>query len=161
MPRLGVTDLDRRILVLALPALGSLVVEPLYNLTDTAIVGHLGRAQLGGLALATTVLNVVGWCAAFIEMATTSRVAFGRGRNDDTAVAGAAAAAYTMAAVLGVALGAVVFVAGPSVADLLGGRGAIQHYATVYLRIAAFGLPFLLFDLAGTGHLQGFEDSKT
>ena len=48
---------DRRIIALALPALGSLAVEPLYVLVDTAIVGRLGTAQLGGLALAATVLG--------------------------------------------------------------------------------------------------------
>src|SRR3954468_24920597 len=75
------TTLDRRIIALAVPALGALIVEPLYTLTDTAIVGHLGRAQLGGLALATTVLNLIGWTAAFLEMATVSQVAFRRGRG--------------------------------------------------------------------------------
>ena len=33
---------DRRILGLALPALGALAAEPLYVLVDTAVVGHLG-----------------------------------------------------------------------------------------------------------------------
>src|SRR3954454_25137342 len=55
------TTLDRRIIALAIPALGALIVEALYTISDTAIVGRLGRAQLGGLALATTVLNLVGW----------------------------------------------------------------------------------------------------
>ena len=47
---------DRRILRLALPALGSLAVEPLYILVDTAIVGHLGTPQLGGLGVASSIL---------------------------------------------------------------------------------------------------------
>ncbi|MFL6238472.1 MAG: MATE family efflux transporter [Actinomycetes bacterium] len=161
MRRRGLSELDRRIVALALPALGSLVVEPLYNLTDTAIVGHLGRAQLGGLALATTVLNLIGWCAAFIEMATTSHVAYNRGRDDQVAVSGAAAAAYAIAVVLGILLGVVVFATGPWIAHVLGGHGAIQHNATTYLRISAIGLPFLLLDMAGTGHSQGFEDART
>jgi Na+-driven multidrug efflux pump len=50
---------DRRIIALAIPALGSLAVEPLYVLVDTAIVGRLGTAQLGGLAIAATVLGLV------------------------------------------------------------------------------------------------------
>jgi putative MATE family efflux protein len=157
MTRLRLTELDRRIVVLALPALGSLIVEPLYNLTDTAIVGHLGRAQLGGLALATTVLNIIGWGAAFIEMATTSHVAYSRGQSDDESVAESTAAAL----VLGVVLAIVVFVTGPSIAHAMGGHGAVQHNATTYLRISAIGLPFLLLDMAGTGHSQGFEDAKT
>ena len=33
---------DRQIVRLALPALGALAAEPLYVLTDTAVVGRLG-----------------------------------------------------------------------------------------------------------------------
>ena len=44
-------ELDRRIAALALPALGSIAAEPAYSLADTAIVGHLGRTQLGSLAV--------------------------------------------------------------------------------------------------------------
>src|SRR3954449_4878394 len=155
------TTLDRRIVALAIPALGALIVEPLYTITDTAIVGHLGRAQLGGLALAMTVLNLVGWTAAFLEMATTSQVAFRRGRGDAEGADTAATAAYGVAAVLGVAVAVIVAVAGPPIAHALGGEGDIQHYATVYLRISAIGMPFLLLTLAGTGHQQGHEDART
>ena len=40
---------DREIARLAIPALGSLVAEPLYILADTAIVGRLGTDELAGL----------------------------------------------------------------------------------------------------------------
>ena len=53
------TPYDREIFLLALPALGALAAEPLYLLTDTAIVGHLGTPQLAALALASTLLT--GW----------------------------------------------------------------------------------------------------
>ena len=42
--------LDRQILALAIPALGALVAEPLFILIDSAMVGHLGTAELAGLA---------------------------------------------------------------------------------------------------------------
>ena len=157
----GLTPLDRRIVGLAVPALATLVVLPLYNITDTAIVGHLGRAQLGGLALATTVLNLIGWTSAFLQMATTSEVAFRRGRNDSAAADTAAVTAYTVAVAIGVLVALLVAFAGPPIARGLGGHGAIQHNATTYLRIAAVGMPFLLLSLAGTGHLQGHEDTRT
>src|SRR3954452_12485446 len=99
------TTLARRIIVLALPALGALIVEPLYTLTDTAIVGHLGPAPLGGLALATLVLNLVGWTAAFVEMATTSRIAYQRGRDDADVIARAATSAYAVALAIGIGVG--------------------------------------------------------
>ena len=155
------SPLDRRIIALAIPALGALIVEPLYTLTDTAIVGHLGRAPLGGLALATTVLNLIGWTAAFLEMATTSQVAFRRARGDAAGADTAATAAYVTAGVLGILVALLVGFAGPPIAALLGGTGAIEHNATTYLHISAVGMPFLLMTFAGTGHLQGHEDTKT
>src|SRR3954467_15373822 len=112
------SPLDRRIIALAIPALATLIVEPLYTITDTAIVGHLGRAQLGGLALATTVLNLVGWTSAFLEMATTSQVAFRRGRGDTAGADTAATAAYLTAAALGLVVAIVVAFAGPPLAHL-------------------------------------------
>ena len=66
---------DRTIIRLAVPALGSLAVEPLYVLVDTAIVGRLGTAQLGGLALAATVLSFVVAGCNFLTYGTTERVA--------------------------------------------------------------------------------------
>jgi Na+-driven multidrug efflux pump len=47
----------REVIALALPALGALAAEPLYVLGDTAIVGHLGRVPLAGLAIAGTLLS--------------------------------------------------------------------------------------------------------
>ena len=41
-------SLTRRILALAVPAFGALIAEPLFLLADTAIIGHLGTAQLAG-----------------------------------------------------------------------------------------------------------------
>lgn len=40
------TGLKRDVLKLALPALGALIAEPLFLLTDTAMVGHLGAEAL-------------------------------------------------------------------------------------------------------------------
>ena len=85
MPRL--TTIDRRILGLAGPALGSLAVEPVYILVDTAIVGQLGTDQLAGLAIAATVLSFVFAGANFLTYGTTERVARRLGAGDDRAAA--------------------------------------------------------------------------
>ena len=159
--RLVLTSLDRRILGLAVPALGALIVEPLYNVTDTAIVGHLGRGPLGGLALAATVLNLLGWTSAFLQMATTSQVAYRRGQQDDVGVTAAVTAAYVVAVALGLLVAVLVATVGPELTQLLGGHGDVQRNATTYLRISALGMPFLLLTLAGTGHAQGHEDTRS
>lgn len=153
-------DLDRRIVGLALPALGALLVEPIYNLTDSAIVGHLGKVPLGGLAIATGALNLVGWTSAFIEMATVSLVAFRRGAGDEAGAGRAAGAAYLWSAALGVVTAVAVYLAAPALVVLLGGRGVVAHQAVTYLRIASLGLLPLLVSYAGVGHLTGLGDTR-
>lgn len=157
-PHLGA--LDRRIIALALPALGALLVEPLYNLTDSAIVGHLGRAPLGALAVAGGALTVVWWTAAFIEMATVTVVAQRRGAGDTETARRDVGAAYVLSIALGVA--AAVFVVGLAVpiSDVLGARGLVARDAVLYLRISAIGMVPLVASFAGTGHLNGLGNTR-
>ena len=72
-------ELDRRIISLAIPALGTLAIEPIYVLVDTAIVGRLGTPQLGGLAIASTILLTVISLTASLEYGITPDVAFAHG----------------------------------------------------------------------------------
>jgi putative MATE family efflux protein len=154
-------DLDRRIAALAVPALGAIAAEPAYSLADTAIVGHLGRSQLGSLAIASTALNATAWLAIFLTMATTSAVAsLAAGRAADRA-ARTAGSAYLVAVAGGIVIGLVVLAAATPVAILLGGRGAVLFGAVGYLRVSAVGLPFLFVSYAGNGHLLGLADVRT
>src|SRR5260221_13374343 len=50
---------DREILRLALPAFGALVAEPLFLLTDSAIVGWIGTVPLAGLGVASQALTTL------------------------------------------------------------------------------------------------------
>ncbi len=152
--------LDRRIVALAVPALGALLVEPLYNLTDSAIVGHLGRVPLAALAIATGALNVVWWTAAFVEMATVTLVARSRGSGDLGATGRDVGAAYAMAVLLG--LGSAVLILGlaPELVQVLGAKGPVASEAVTYLRISTVGLVPLVMALAGTGHLNGLGNTR-
>ena len=91
---------DRTIVRLAVPALGSLAVEPLYVLVDTAIVGRLGTAQLGGLALAATVLTFVTAGCNFLSYGTTQRLARRLGGNDPAGAADVGVQAMWLASIV-------------------------------------------------------------
>ncbi|HWG01172.1 MAG TPA: MATE family efflux transporter, partial [Trebonia sp.] len=155
------TSLDRRIARLAIPALGSIAAEPLYNLADTAIVGHLGRTPLDSLAIASSALSIVAWLSVFLSTATTSAVARLAARRDEAAAGRAVGAAYAVAAVWGAVAAVVVVVVAPWLAALLGARGVVLTGATGYLRASAAGLPFLYLSYAGNGHMIGLEDTRT
>ena len=158
---LGRSDLDRRIAALAVPALGAILAEPLYNLADTAIVGHLGRSPLDALAIATSVLSIVAWLAIFLSTATTTAVARNAARGEHGAAGRAVGAAYAVAAGWGVVTAAAITLIAPLMAALLGGHGGVGSAAVSYIRISSLGLPFLYLSYAGNGHLIGLEDTRT
>ena len=83
----------RRVIGLAVPALGVLAAEPLYVLVDTAIVGHLGTTQLAALAIAATVLTTAFTIFNFLTYGTTAHVArlHGAGREQEAALVGSQA----------------------------------------------------------------------
>ena len=159
--RAAARRLDRDILALALPALGALVAEPLFVLVDSAVVGHLGTAQLAGLSLASTLLvTLVGLCV-FLAYATTASVARleGAGRTRDALQSGVDG--MWLASGLGVLLAAVLLVSAPWAVTVMGGEGDVARHAVTYLRWSAPGLPGMLLVLAATGVLRGLQDTRT
>ena len=152
---------DRRILALAVPALGTLAVEPLYVLVDTAIVGRLGTVPLGGLALAAAVLTTLLSMCNFLAYGTTARVAFLTGRGDHRAGATVAAQGLWLCLLVGVPMAVLVGGGSRALAWLLGGRGAILDAASTYMAISAVAIPAVLVALVGNGYLRGVADTRT
>lgn len=151
---------DREIAALALPALGTLIAEPLYILADTAVVGHLGTDELAGLALASTVLLTFHALLIFLAYATTSQVARLIGAGHPDRAAHRSVQAFWLALVLGVAGVALLIPAGPPLLRLLGGEGAVLDAGTTYLNISVLGLPFMLVLLAASGSFHGRQNTR-
>jgi putative MATE family efflux protein len=152
---------DHEILRLAVPAFLALVAEPLFLLSDAAIVGHLGTTPLAGLGIAAAVLQTVVGLCVFLAYGTTASVARHVGAGD---LRGALAQGVdglwlavgigVVATVLGVAL------TGPLVAAF-GVGASVSDPAATYLRIAFLGTVPLLLMLAATGVLRGLQDTRT
>jgi putative MATE family efflux protein len=151
---------DREILRLALPALGALAAEPLYVLADTAIVGHLGRPQIAALGLAGTVLSGAFTIFNFLTYGTTAVVARASGAGQHERAARLAAQALWVSLAIGVALLAVSEAVASPLLRALGGHGHSGHFALVYFRIAAVGLPAALIALAGQGYMRGVSNLR-
>ncbi|MGQ0431485.1 MAG: MATE family efflux transporter [Microthrixaceae bacterium] len=152
--------LDRRILAIAVPALGSLLVEPVYVLTDTAVVGRLGTVPLGGLALASTVLNTLVWVFNFLSYGTTVRVAVRRGRGDLAGAATDALQALWLAVGIGVAVALGIGVGATFLVNLIGDDPAVIAQGVTYLRVSAVGVPFQFVVIACIGYLYGLPDTQ-
>jgi putative MATE family efflux protein len=152
---------DRRILALALPALGSLAVEPLYVLTDTAIVGRLGTDQLAGLAIAASVLGVVFGGANFLTNGATERVARRIGAGDRAGAADVGVQTIWLAALVGLTVAPLLAALAGPICTAFGADGDVLDHATTYLRISAVGIPFMLVTLGTQGVLRGASNYTT
>ncbi|MGH9274751.1 MAG: MATE family efflux transporter [Acidimicrobiales bacterium] len=156
----SIDALDRRILLIAVPALGSLLVEPIYVLTDTAVVGRLGTTSLGGLALASTVLNTLVWVFNFLSYGTTVRVAVRRGRDDPAGAATDALQALWLAVGIGLAVAVGIGLAAAWLVGLIGDDPAVIDEGVTYLRVSVVGVPFQFVVIACIGYLYGLPDTK-
>ena len=152
---------DRRIISMAIPALGSLAVEPVYVLVDTAIVGRLGTEQLAGLAVAATVLSFVFAGANFLTYGTTERVARRLGAGRDAEAADVGVQAMWLSLLFGVPAAPLLFLAAGPLCAAFGADGAVLDHATTYLSISAIGVPFFLITLAAQGVLRGASQYVT
>ncbi|MGW3407995.1 MATE family efflux transporter [Streptomyces sp. NPDC000888] len=152
---------DREIVALAVPAFGSLVAEPLFLMADTAIVGHLGTAQLAGLGIASALLMTAVGVFVFLAYATTAAVARRVGAGDLRAAIRQGMDGIWLALLIGAAVIAVALPTAPALMELFGASDTAAPYAITYLRISALGIPAMLVVLAATGVLRGLQDTKT
>ncbi len=152
---------DRRILKLALPALGSLAAEPVYVLVDTAIVGRLGTEQLAGLAIAATILSFVFAGANFLTYGTTERVARRLGAGATAEAANVGVQAMWLSLLFGLPAAPLLFIGAREMSSWFGAGGAVLDHAETYLALSAIGVPFFLVTLAAQGVLRGASDYIT
>ena len=153
--------LDRDILRLAVPSLGALVAEPLFVLTDTAMVGHLGAEPLAGLGLASVMLQTAIGLLVFLAYATTPLVARRLGAGDTRGAHAAGIDGLWLALGIGVLLLALMVPLSPLVVGWFGAAPAVEFAALQYLTIAWWGIPGMLLVLAATGMLRGLQDART
>ena len=151
----------REILRLAVPAFGALVAEPLFLLADSAIVGHLGVAQLAGVGLASAVLHTVVGLMVFLAYSTTPAVARAIGDGQLGKALAAGRDGVWLALMLGTLLAGAGFVMTEPLVGLLGAQGQVQAFAVDYLRWSMPGLVAMLLIFAGTGVLRGLQDTRT
>ncbi len=152
---------DREILRLAVPAFLALVAEPVFLLSDAAIVGHLGTPELAGQGIAAVVLQTAIGLCIFLAYGTTASVARHIGAGDEKGALAQGVDGVWLAVLIGVVVTVLgVTLTGPLV-SAFGAGSSVEGFATTYLRIAWLGTTPLLVMLATTGVLRGLQDTRT
>ena len=152
---------DREIAVLAVPALGSLVADPLLSLVDTAFVGRISTDALAGLGVASALFAIAFFVFNFLEYGTTTQVGLAVGADDPVAAARATEAALRMAFLAGVVSLAIVEIAADPLLRILGASEGARAEALTYVRIRALAAPAVLTVRAAHGAFRGYQDTRT
>ncbi|MFE0443581.1 MATE family efflux transporter [Streptomyces fungicidicus] len=160
-PRAARRQHDREIVMLAVPAFGALVAEPLFVMADSAIVGHLGTAQLAGLGVASALLMTAVSVFVFLAYATTAAVARRVGAGDLPSAIRQGMDGIWLALLLGGLVVAAALPTAPALVELFGASDTAAPYASTYLRISTLGIPAMLIVLAATGVLRGLQNTRT
>ncbi|GAA3761939.1 putative MATE family efflux protein [Spinactinospora alkalitolerans] len=152
---------DREIFRLAVPTFFALVSEPLFLLTDSAVVGRLGTEALGGLGVASQVLMTLANLCIFLAYGTTSAVARRFGAGDVGSGIRNGVDGLWLAVLIGIGVIAVGWPLSPWLVSALGASADITPHALTYLRISLLSTPALLVIMAGTGVLRGLQNART
>lgn len=153
-------EIDRRLFALAIPALGTLAVEPLYVAADTAIIGRVGSSELAGLAAAGAVLSLIVAGSNFLEYGTTERVARAHGAGDNARVRALAAHALGIGMALGILCFVVIISLARPLISLFDLSPETTAHAVRYLQVAAVGLPAIVTVIASQGVLRGLSQYR-
>ncbi|MDD7384366.1 MAG: MATE family efflux transporter [Actinomycetaceae bacterium] len=151
----------RRILSLALPALGSLLAEPLMVLGDSAMIGHVGTAALAGLTVASSVNVLITGMCIFLVYSTTAVAARKLGEGDQAGAVKTGVDGMWLGLIVGIILASAVFMLAPWIMSLFGTDQAVAREGIRYLRASSGSLVGMMWVLAGTGALRGQLDTKT
>lgn len=152
---------DRAIAALAIPALGTLAIDPFVSIVDTAWVGRLGVGPLASLAIASAVFMAIFSIFNFVHAAVTPLVAGEVGKGDIQRAGSIATGSIVAAAGIGVVVGIVAILLAEPLTQIFGGEPSVLADATTYLRIRFLALPAVLVAMAGHGIYRGHSDTRT
>lgn len=155
------SEINRNIAKIALPALGTLALDPLVALADMACVGHLGATALGGVGIGNNVFNIFFTCFNFLGLATTPAIARAYARNDTAEASRLIAQALWVAVISGSTAFLILSVFTRPILTFFGANSLILPHAMAYLRARIIAAPFCLSAMVGNGTFRGFQDTRT
>ena len=158
---LALTKVDKTILGLAVPALGSLAIDPLLTLADTAFIARLGTTQLAALGVDTAILTFAFFAFNFLAYVITPLVARAVGQGQESEARRWVGDALSLAVGLGVVVTVALEVFAPALVRLMGATGEIAGPAVSYLRIRALATTAVLVVTVGHGSFRGRKDMVT
>ena len=143
-------NLNRAIVLLAIPMILEMVMESLFGVVDVFFVARLGSNAIATVGLTESLLTLVFGVAIGLSMATTAFVARRTGEKDPEGAANCAVQSILLAILVSAVVAVIGITEAPQLLHLMGATAAIEANAR-YTRLMLGGsaVIFLLFLING------------
>jgi putative MATE family efflux protein len=152
-------DLNRAILLLAIPMVLEMVLESLFAVVDVFWVGRVGANAVATVGLTESLLSLVFAVGIGLSLSTTAMVARRIGEKDREGAAVAAVQAITLGLIISVVIGVPCLIFAPDLLRLMGASPEIVRIGTGYARIALGGSGVLLMLFLNNAVFRGAGDA--
>ncbi|MCE2422184.1 MAG: MATE family efflux transporter [Gemmatimonadetes bacterium] len=154
-------NLNRAVLLLAVPMVLEMAGESLFVLVDAYFVGRLGSASLAALGLTETLLAIVYSIGMGLAMATTALVARRTGEKDERTAARTAVQAIISALAIAFLIGVPGAIYAPELLRLMGAEQAVVDVGTTFARIQLLaGVPVIILLFVNNAIFRGAGDAS-
>jgi putative MATE family efflux protein len=152
-------NLNRAILLLAIPMVLEMVLESLFAVVDVLWVGRLGANAVATVGLTESLLALVFSIGFGLALSTTAMVARRIGEKDphDAAIAGAQA--IFLGLLISLAIGIPSFIYAPQLLRLMGAPPEVIATGTGYARIALGGCGAIVMLFLNNAIFRGAGDA--
>ncbi len=152
-------NLNRAILLLAIPMVLEMVLESLFAVVDVLWVGRLGANAVATVGLTESLLALVFSIGIGLAMSTTAMVARRIGEKDPVDAAIAGMQAIFLGLLVSLAIGVPAFVFAPQLLRLMGASPEIVATGANYARIALGGCGAIVMLFLNNAIFRGAGDA--
>ncbi|MGB8538483.1 MAG: MATE family efflux transporter [Acidobacteriaceae bacterium] len=152
-------NLNRAILLLAIPMVLEMVLESLFAVVDVLWVGRLGANAVATVGLTESLLSLVFSIGIGLAMSTTAMVARRIGEKDPVDAAIAGAQAIFLGLLVSLAIGVPAFIFAPQLLRLMGASPEIVATGAGYARIALGGCGAIVMLFLNNAIFRGAGDA--
>src|SRR6201993_3582962 len=152
-------NLNRAILLLAVPMVLEMVLESLFAVVDVAFVGRLGADAVATVGLTESMLSLVFAVGLGLSLSTTAMVARRIGEKNPAGAAVAAVQAIIVGLVVSIAIGLPCVFLAPRLLALMGASPQIIAVGSGYARVALGGSGAIMLLFLNNAIFRGAGDA--
>src|SRR2546422_2278883 len=152
-------NLNRAILLLAIPMVLEMVLESLFAVVDVFWVGRLGADAVATVGLTESLLSLVFAVGLGLSLSTTAMVARRIGEKDPNGAAVAGVQAIVIGLAVSLAIGLPCFFYAPRLLQLMGASPQVIAVGSSYARIALGGSGAILMLFLNNAIFRGAGDA--